>query len=108
GTLQLGAAGTSGIVTGSIVDNGTLVINHTDDITLANTISGTGGFTQGGTDNLTLSGTNTFSGTTTITAGYFDAGQFVGAAKQQPQLQQPGGCPELRHTYGGYFGRIQW
>ena len=36
---------------------------------IANTLSGTGGFTQSGTGTTTLSGSSSFSGTTTLTAG---------------------------------------
>lgn len=42
GTLQLGLRGTTGWIEGDIVNNGTLLINRSDDITLAKQITGTG------------------------------------------------------------------
>jgi autotransporter-associated beta strand protein len=69
GTLQLGNGGTSGSVTGNIVDNGVLAVNRGDALTLDGTISGTGTLTKSGSGTLTLTGDNTYAGATTITAG---------------------------------------
>ncbi len=69
GTLQLGNATAAGSVTGTIVDNAALVSNRSNDYSLGNLISGTGTFTQAGSDNVTLSAANTFSGDTAISAG---------------------------------------
>ena len=71
GTLQLGAGGALGSLSGNIVDNATLAFldNNADTPTVANTISGTGVLAQNGTDNVTLTGTNTFTGITNINAG---------------------------------------
>ncbi|SEE92836.1 fibronectin-binding autotransporter adhesin [Rhizobiales bacterium GAS191] len=46
GTLQLGNGGTSGHLTGAIVDNSVFAINRSDTVTLGNTISGTGSLRQ--------------------------------------------------------------
>ena len=69
GTLQLGNGGTSGSVTGNVVDNGTLAINHSDSFTFGNAISGTGGFAQNGNGTTILTATNTYSGATAVNAG---------------------------------------
>ena len=69
GTLQIGNGGTSGSVTGNIVDRGVLVFDRSDNPTFAGLISGPGSLTQAGTGMLVLTGTNTFTGTTTIIAG---------------------------------------
>jgi fibronectin-binding autotransporter adhesin len=69
GTLQLGNGGTSGSIGTDVNDNGVLAFNRSDDMTFVNAINGSGSVTQLGTDNLTLSNTNTYSGGTTITAG---------------------------------------
>ncbi|HLX63441.1 MAG TPA: autotransporter-associated beta strand repeat-containing protein [Planctomycetota bacterium] len=68
---SLGGAGTSGNLsaTTAITDNGTLVFAHNDSITIGNAITGTGGVTQLGTGMLTLTGSNSYSGTTSINAG---------------------------------------
>lgn len=73
-------AGTSGTLgTATVVDNGTLTLSHSDAWTFANPISGSGAVTiggvtgtlvnSGGTQTVTLSGTNTYTGTTTVGQG---------------------------------------
>ncbi len=75
GTLQLGNGGTSGALgTGAVVDNATLAVDRSDAFTLANAISGTGGLNQTGSGKLILTGANTFTGTTAITAGSVQVG----------------------------------
>ena len=72
GTLQVGNGGTSGSLganTGTITNNGTLAFNRSDNLTVANAISGTGGLTKLGTGALTLTGASTYTGTTTVSAG---------------------------------------
>ena len=59
----------TGSVAGNIVDNSILAINGNDSPIVANTISGTGALQQNGADNVFLTGTNTFTGTTTIANG---------------------------------------
>jgi autotransporter-associated beta strand protein len=74
GTLQLGNGGASGSVVGNIVDNGVLAINRSDNFILANTISGTGSLLQNGSGITRLTGTNTYTGGTTISAGTLQLG----------------------------------
>ena len=69
GTLQLGNGGFTGSIFGSVADNATLAIDHSNSITLAGDISGTGGFEQIGTGNTILSGNNTYLGVTLVTRG---------------------------------------
>ena len=70
GTLTLGGTGTlgGGSYVGNIVDNGSLAYNSSSAQTLTGVISGTGTVLQGG-GNLTLAAANTYSGSTTISAG---------------------------------------
>jgi autotransporter-associated beta strand protein len=68
-TLQIGGGGMAGTLTGGIVDNGTLAFQHSDAVTFATAVSGTGGLHQLGTGMLTLTATNTFTGDTVIDAG---------------------------------------
>jgi len=77
GTLQLGNGGTTGSVLGNIVDNGTLAFNRSDDFSFANTISGTGGLTKAGANVLTLTGANSYTGSSQVQAGslYVDGDQ---------------------------------
>ncbi|MBU7581217.1 MAG: autotransporter domain-containing protein, partial [Porphyrobacter sp.] len=69
GTLQLGDGGTSGSVTGAIVNNGTLIINRSDAFTLANLVSGSGMLVQNGTGTTTLTAANTYAGGTLVQRG---------------------------------------
>ncbi|CAN5488768.1 hypothetical protein BH09VER1_BH09VER1_50340 [soil metagenome] len=70
GTLQLGNGGTTGLLAaGAIVDAGTLVVNHRDNVVLDNSIRGAGKVVQAGTGMLTLSGTNSYSGGTILNNG---------------------------------------
>jgi len=87
GTLQLGDGGTAGaLAAGSaITNNGTLVFNRSNTVTqgtnFASVIAGTGNLTQAGSGTLILSGNNTYTGTTTVSAGTLSLGgnQSLGA-----------------------------
>jgi autotransporter-associated beta strand protein len=69
GALRLGNGGTTGAVTGTITNNGTLIYNRSDNITQSGVISGTGALSKQGAGTLTLSSANTYSGTTTVSSG---------------------------------------
>ena len=69
-TLNLGTGGLSGaIVTPSIDNEGAIVANFTDTLTVAADISGTGTLSKAGTGTLILAGANSYSGGTTVTGG---------------------------------------
>jgi autotransporter-associated beta strand protein len=74
GKLQLGNGGTTGSIVGNVVDNGALVFERSDVVTFPGVISGTGSLAQAGTGNTILTGNNTYSGGTTITAGMLQLG----------------------------------
>ncbi len=69
GTLQLGNGGTTGSVTGNVIDDGILAFDRSDSVTFGGVISGTGSVVKLGTGTLTLTGTNTYTGATTVNAG---------------------------------------
>jgi autotransporter-associated beta strand protein len=71
GELEIGGAGTlgSGSYAGTITNNGTLNYNSSATQTLNGVISGTGALIKDDSSTLTLSGANTYSGTTTVSAG---------------------------------------
>ena len=70
GVLQIGNGGTSGSIgTNVVFNNGILAFSRADDITVANQISGTGGFYHNGRGSLTLTSSNTYSGGTLLTNG---------------------------------------
>ncbi|WP_264986504.1 beta strand repeat-containing protein, partial [Komagataeibacter swingsii] len=82
GTLQLGQGGTTGWIDGITYDNGTLAFDRSDTNTFASDIAnntsldpaGKGGVVQEGTGTTILTGTNTYSGGTVITAGTLQIG----------------------------------
>ncbi|WP_312284314.1 autotransporter-associated beta strand repeat-containing protein [Yokenella regensburgei] len=74
GTVQLGNGGTSGWISGDITNNGTLAFNRSDNVTWSNLISGTGSLSKLGTNTLTLTGTQAYTGGTTINAGILQLG----------------------------------
>lgn len=70
GVLQVGVGGTTGnLGTGDVTNNATLSFFRSDDLTVSNVISGTGGLIKQGAGTLTLSGANTYSGGTQIQTG---------------------------------------
>jgi autotransporter-associated beta strand protein len=78
GTLQLGTGTTAALTgtlgAGAVTNNGSLVFERFNALTVANAISGTGNVTQSGAGTTTLTGANTYSGTTTITSGTLQVG----------------------------------
>ncbi len=82
GTLSIGDGGTSGSVAGPIVNNSILTFNRSDAVTYSGNISGTGSLSQIGSGKVTLTGSNSYGGDTTITGGTLsgnsiaDAGSF--------------------------------
>jgi autotransporter-associated beta strand protein len=69
GTLRIGAGGTTGSITGPIVNQSTVAFDRSGDVTFSGTISGTGGLVKAGPGSLTLSGSNTYAGPTRIEGG---------------------------------------
>ncbi|ACF00407.1 outer membrane autotransporter barrel domain protein [Rhodopseudomonas palustris TIE-1] len=70
GTLQVGNGGTTGTIgSGNVNNAGILAFNRSNALNFVPVISGAGAVTQLGSGNLTLSGTNTYTGGTTISSG---------------------------------------
>ena len=70
GTLQVGNGGTTGsLASPSIANNAALSFNRSNDLTYGGNISGTGTLSKLDAGKLTLTGTNTYTGLTTVTAG---------------------------------------
>lgn len=85
GILQLGTGGTTGglsTVT-SIIDNGQLIVDRSDDVMLNGAISGTGEFRQNGLGITRLGGANSYKGVTQVNSGTLlingDQSQATGA-----------------------------
>lgn len=76
-TLQIGNAGSSGSLytNQTIVNSGTVILNRSDaGLSLTNVISGSGSIVQAGSGTVTLNGTNTFTGATSVNSGTLSAG----------------------------------
>jgi fibronectin-binding autotransporter adhesin len=70
GTLRVGDNGTTGTLGGgNVVNNASVVLNRSDDIAVANVISGTGTLTKAAAGTVSLTGTNTYTGATTVSTG---------------------------------------
>lgn len=70
GTLTVGNGGSTGSLgTGSITNNGSLIFNRSGNVAVADTISGSGSLSQNGTNILSLTTANSYSGATTVNSG---------------------------------------
>ena len=71
GTLQIGAGGVSGSLgaTPGVANNGTLVFNRADNIAFTPAITGSGAVEKMGVGTVTLGGSNSYAGSTTIREG---------------------------------------
>jgi fibronectin-binding autotransporter adhesin len=76
GTLQIGAGAGSGAISANsaIVNNAALSLNRTGTLTLGSQISGSGNLLQQGSGVSILTANNTYTGTTTISAGTLQIG----------------------------------
>ena len=74
GTLQLGNGGTTGAISGDVVNDGVLAFNRSNNVTFAGAISGSGAVQQIGSGTTILTGGNTYSGGTTIAGGTLQLG----------------------------------
>ncbi|HMO51511.1 MAG TPA: choice-of-anchor D domain-containing protein, partial [Kiritimatiellia bacterium] len=69
GELHIGIGSTAGAITGAITNNAVLVFNRSNALTHSDVISGTGSVVKLANGTITLSGNNSYSGATTISAG---------------------------------------
>lgn len=77
GTLQIGDGITSGggsVGTGEITNNGTLIINRPDAVSIGPVIGGDGTIIKRGSGAATLSANNTYTGTVIVSAGTLKLG----------------------------------
>lgn len=74
GTLQIGNGDNSGSINSPVVNNGTLIFNRSNSFSFSQIISGTGNLIKEGEGTLTLSGNNTYNGSTSINSGILQLG----------------------------------
>jgi autotransporter-associated beta strand protein len=67
--LNIGSGGTSGSMSGNIVNYGAITFNRSDASAYPGILSGSGTLTKSGTGALTMTALNTYTGATTISAG---------------------------------------
>jgi autotransporter-associated beta strand protein len=85
---------------GAVTNHGSLVFNRSDDLAAANNISGTGSLSKQGAGALTLTGTNSYSGGTTVSAGH-----LIGTtASLQRGITNQGTVEFSQSTDGAYSG----
>ncbi|WP_080434935.1 autotransporter outer membrane beta-barrel domain-containing protein [Burkholderia ubonensis] len=102
GTLQLGNGSTSGSIVGNVANDGTLSFNRSDTTTFAGTIAGSGAVTQIGTGTTVLTGNNTYTGITKISAGAL----AVGDASHPRATSGSGDVSVASGAALGGYGRI--
>ncbi len=70
GILQVGnGAGSGTLGSGVVTNNGMMQFHRTNSFTIGNVITGSGSVVQLGSGTVTLTGSNTYAGTTTLSAG---------------------------------------
>ncbi len=81
GTLQIGADGVTGSIDGTtgVTDNGTLAFNRSGTYTFGPAVSGSGNVAMLGPGTLVLTGSDTYTGVTTISGGTLQIGNGGGA-----------------------------
>ncbi|WP_165912363.1 autotransporter-associated beta strand repeat-containing protein [Novosphingobium sp. PhB165] len=102
--LNIGDGGTAGTVSGTITDNGTVTINRSDDLVLDALVTGTGALTKLGSNTLTLTEDNTYTGLTTIAAGTLQLGTSTQSGSVTGDILDNGTlvyAGQLSATYGG-------
>jgi autotransporter-associated beta strand protein len=106
GTLQVGTGGSAGVLmTSSITNDGTLILNSTTDWNLAMSMTGSGILWKQGTNTVTLTGANTRTGQTRV-----DAGKLVLGASNYatgPARIEAGGTLDINgfdQTFAGLSG----
>jgi len=76
GTLRIGNSGTTGNLTGPLVNNAAVIFARSDNATYTSVISGSGTLTKQGSGTLVIGPSNTYTGLTTIASGTLQSGNF--------------------------------
>jgi autotransporter-associated beta strand protein len=107
GGLDVGGGGTTGTLgTGPVTNNGTLVLDRSDTITVSNAITGGGNLTQAGTGTTTLTGAAAFTGPIVINAGTLMGTLGTGPVTNNSALAfNPSGTVTVTNSISG-TGRI--
>ena len=115
GTLSIGNGGTTGAIGANVVNNGVLAFNRSNASGYAGAVSGTGSLLKLGDGTLTLSGSSSYSGGTTVNDGtlavaaggainHSSADLIVGADGSTAALNVAGGDITVDRSYLGSNG----
>ncbi|WP_075087932.1 autotransporter-associated beta strand repeat-containing protein [Verrucomicrobium spinosum] len=106
GAIRVGSGGTTGSLLGNILNNAALEFNRSNLSTFAGDISGTGTLTKLGAGILVLSGTNTYGGLTTISAGAIRGNVGTGNLILNGGVYERSGA--LNVDIGSGNGQVRW
>ena len=85
GTVSIAAGGSATLAAGgslaqsSLANNGTFTVNRNDNLSLGTVMSGGGGLVKLGSGTLTLTGSSTYTGPTTVSAGKLAVNGVLGS-----------------------------
>ncbi|MFM9025838.1 MAG: autotransporter-associated beta strand repeat-containing protein [Planctomycetaceae bacterium] len=98
GTLRIGAGNTGGVLgVSALTNHGTLIFDRSNGSTYSGIIGGSGAVTKQGVGELVLSGSNTYTGTTSVNQGTLRVTNG-GALQSSPIVVQTGGTLALPNT----------
>ncbi len=101
GTLQIGNGGTTGSIVGNVLNAATIAFNRSDNVTFGGIISSLGSVRKLAANTLTVTGANTYTGTTTISGGTLSlTGNGSLASSSQVQVD-PGATFNVTGLTGG-------
>jgi outer membrane autotransporter protein len=95
GILQIGNGGTTGSITGNVINNGILAFDRLDNIVFTGTISGTGTIQQETAASVTLMTPSVYSGATTVNIGTLRAGATNVLSPNSAYTVSPGATLDL-------------
>jgi autotransporter-associated beta strand protein len=106
GTLQIGAGGTTGSVSGSILNNASLAFNRSDDTTFTGSVTGSGSVMKLGTNTLTVTGGLNSGGGTTIAGGTLRIGNGGNTGSLSGNVINNGALVFDRSANSSYTGSV--
>lgn len=101
GTLQVGKGGTAGTIAGNVVDNGALVFDRSDAVSFGGVVSGSGSLSQIGAGRVSLTNANSYTGSTSITAGTLALSGNGSIASSSGVSVAGGACFDIGGSIGG-------
>ncbi|MBT3878845.1 MAG: PEP-CTERM sorting domain-containing protein [Candidatus Scalindua sp.] len=104
GTLQLGNGGINGSILGDVTNNSILDFRTEEDQAFGGNISGTGRVVKFSSRTLTLNGSNTYSGGTTVNKGTLSLANSSAAGTGDITIADDGAAPMIAYGDGVNIG----